>query len=65
MKEDLSGVKILSPTLLLCLGEVKGWEERVDDVILTIDGAASLLDVISAKVISLICHRSLWGETEW
>lgn len=35
-----------------------------DDVILVIDGGRSLVDVISTKVISLICHRSLWGETE-
>jgi len=24
-----------------------------------------LLDAISAKCISIILHRSLWGETEW
>lgn len=43
----------------------KGLSGEEDDVILTIDGAVGLLDVISAKFISIIHHRSLWGEGEW
>lgn len=60
MKGDPCGIKILFPTLLLC----EGLRGEGDDVILTINEAESRLDVISAKFISLICHRSLWGETE-
>lgn len=62
LKQDPSGLNISLSMLSVLLRGYKWLRGAVDDVILAINRAESLLDVISAKFISIIRHRSLPGE---